>query len=117
VGQGMLRSQDPPDRSTRHPHCFAYLAHAESLAPKRLYLSTYVRIGFLNRAPPPALAFGTNPLNAGFDTFLDHRSLEFSKDPGNAKESLAARSRRVNALLIDEQIHLLGGISERNFTR
>jgi len=75
----------------------------------RLYYPFFIRCADSRqfRAPSPPPPVCTKPLNASLDPFLHDRSLKLCKNTHHAEERLAGGGGGINALLINEQVHLL----------
>ena len=70
--------------------------------------ATFVRVG---RFKPPAAelnAVGFCPAQTGHDALADHRAFEFGKHAQHLEHGPAGRRRRVEPLLMQEQVDALG---------
>src|SRR5262245_3448660 len=64
-----------------------------------------------NWGSPEAFTLTPGPRKPGADSFRDHRTLKFGKNPHHLKHGLAGGCRRVEALLMQEQVDSVGARS------
>jgi hypothetical protein len=67
-----------------------------------------VRVAILQPPPAELGPFGLGSAQTGHDALTDHRALELSKYPQHLKHGPAGWCRRIEALLMQEQVDALG---------
>src|SRR5262249_54394913 len=65
----------------------------------------------INWGAPEAFTLTPGPRKPGADSFRDHRTLKFGKNPHHLKHGLAGGCRRVEAPLIEEKVDSVGARS------
>jgi hypothetical protein len=104
----MAVASDPQHRSNAHPEVMRNAPDPGPLGAGRDDRRHLVRVAILQPPPAELNAISLGPAQAGHDPFPDHRAFELGKHPEHLEHRPAGWRRRIEALLMQEQVDALG---------